>query len=85
MATDQLVNKALKQIDFKIRHNGNGSGSGGESSIKSNLSCHKCGKKGHIKKYCRSKGNGSSGNSPRNYANELPKWFTKKPIVSYNK
>ena len=26
------------------------------------LSRHKCGKKGHIQKDCRSKGNGSSGN-----------------------
>ena len=33
---------------------------------------HKCGKRGHIQKDCRSKGNGSSGNSPKKSKNKLP-------------
>ena len=62
MAIEQSINKALKQVDFKICRNGNGSGSGKGSSARSDITCHKCGKRGHIQKYCRSKGNGSSGN-----------------------
>ena len=49
------------------------------------MTCHKCGKKGHINKYCRSKGNDSSGNPPKKSANELPEWVTKKPLVSDTK
>ena len=52
VAIGQLVNKALKKVDFKSHHSGNGSVSGGGSSAKSNVTCHKCGKKVHIYKYC---------------------------------
>ena len=82
MAINQSVNKALKQVDFKIHRSGNGSGSGGGSSIKT---CHKCVKRGHIKKDFRSKGNGSSGNPPNKSANELSGWVNRKPVVSYTK
>ena len=81
MAIDQLVNKALKKVDFKSRHSVNGSGSGGDSFVKSDMTCHKCDKKVHIKKYCRSKGNVSSGNLPKNFTNEIPKRVTKNPVV----
>ena len=66
------TNKALKQVDFKSRSSGNGSGSEKGSSARSDISCHKCGKNGHIQKDCRSKGNGSSGNSSKSSTNELP-------------
>ena len=46
---------------------------------------HKCGEKGHIKKDCSSTGNGSSGNTPKKYINELPKWVTRKPVDSDTK
>ena len=85
MAIDQSINKAFNQVDFKSHRSGNGSGSGGGSSAKSDMTCHKCGKKVHIKKYCRSKGNGSGGNPPKNSSNKLPEWFTKKPAVSDTK
>ena len=49
------------------------------------MTCHKCGKKGNTQKDCRSKGNGSGGNPPKNSTNELPEWVTKKPIVSDTK
>ena len=62
MAIDKLVNKALKQVDFKSRLIGNGSGSGGGSYFKSNVTCHRCVNKGHIKKDCISKGNSSIAN-----------------------
>ena len=43
--TEQSINKALKQVYFKSRHNGNVSVFGGGSSVKSDVTCHKCGKK----------------------------------------
>ena len=39
-----------KQVDFKSRSSGNGSGSERGSSARSDKTCHKCGKKGNIKK-----------------------------------
>ena len=82
MATKKFINKALKQVDFKKRRSGNNSGSRRGSSARSGITCHKCGKKGHIQKNCRSKGNGSSGNKPKKSTNELPEWVTRKPFVS---
>ena len=72
VAIEQSINKSLKQVDFKIRSSGNCSSSGRGSSARSDGKCHKCGKKGHIQKDCRSKGNGSSVNTPKKSINELP-------------
>ena len=80
--TKKLINKALKQVDFKKRRSGSNSGSGRGSSARSGITCHKCGKKGHIQKNCRSKGNGSSGNLSTKSTNEIPEWITKKTVVS---
>ena len=82
---EQSINKALKQVDFKSLRSGNGSGSGRGSSARLGVTCYKCGKNGHIQKYCRSKVNGSSGNSPKNSTSELPECLTKKPVVSDTK
>ena len=49
MVIGQLINKALKKVDFKSRHSGNGSGSGGGSCTRSYITFHKCGNKGHLK------------------------------------
>ena len=49
---------------------------------RSDITCHKCGKNGHIKKYFRSQGNGSSANPPKNSTNEPPECVTNKPVVS---
>ena len=72
VAIEKSINMALKQDDFKSRHSGNGSGSEKGSFSRSDGKCHKCGKKGHIQKDCRSKENGSSGNTPKKSINELP-------------
>ena len=85
MAIEQLVNKALNQVDFKSHCIGNGSGSGGGSSIKLDVTYHKCGKKVHIKKDCKSKVTRYSGNPLNNSKNELLEWVTKKPVVSDTK
>ena len=86
VAIEQSTNKALKQVDFKSRRSGNGSGSGKGSSARSdNGTCHKCVKKGHIKKDCSSTGNGSSGNTPKKSINKLTEWVTRKPVDSETK
>ena len=85
MSIGKLIKNDLKQVDFKSRHSGNISGSGIRSSASSDITCHKCGKKGHIQKDCRSKANGSNGNSSKKSINELPEWVTRKPIVSDTK
>ena len=84
-AIEQSINKALKHVDFKSRRSGNGSGSGKGSFARSDGKCHKCGKKGHIQKNCKSKVNGSSGNTPKKYINETPEWVTRKPVDSDTK
>ena len=66
MSIEHLVKKYLNQVDFRIPCSVNGSGSGGGPSVKSNMTCHKSGKKGHIQKEYRSKETGSSGNPPKN-------------------
>ena len=79
------IYKDLKGVDFKSRCSGFYSGSVGGSYVKSNVTCHKCDKKGHIQKYCTENVTGSSGNSPNKYTNYLPEWVTKKPVVSDTK
>ena len=85
VAIEHSINKALKQVNLKSRCSGNGSGSGRGSSARSDITCHRCGKKGHIKKDFRSTGNSYSGNTHKNSTNELPEWFTRKPVVSDTK
>ena len=43
--------------------------------------CNKCGNKGHIHKYCMSKGNGSNGDPSKKSINEIPEWLTNKVFV----
>ena len=85
MTIEQTIKKSLKQVDFKRCRSGNGSGSGNRSSARSDMTCHKCGKKFHIQKDCRSKGDGSIGKPPKKSTNELPECVTKKPVVSDTK
>ena len=72
VAIEQPINKASNKFDFKRHRSENGSGSGRGSSARSYITCHKCDKKVHIQIDYRSKGNGSSGNSPKKPTNELP-------------
>ena len=46
----QSIIKALKQVDFKSRRGGNGGCYGGGSSTRSDITCHKCGKRDHVQK-----------------------------------
>ena len=72
MAIENSTNKALKQVYLRSRNRGNVSGYGGGSSERSDMTCNKCGEKGHTMKDCRSEINVSGGNIPKKSANELP-------------
>ena len=47
---EQSINQALNQVDFNSRRSVNVSGSGKGSSARSDITCHKCDKKGHMQK-----------------------------------
>ena len=49
----RLVNKFLKQVGFKIHLSINGNVYGGGSSSRSDVTCPKCFKKGHIRRHFR--------------------------------
>ena len=85
MAIGQSVNKDLKHVDSKSRCSGNVSGSERGSSVKSNVTYHKCDKKGHIQKDCKSKGTDSNGKPTKKSTNNIPEWITKKHVVSDTK
>ena len=50
MAIGNSIDKSLEQVDFKKCNSGNGGGYGGGSSVRLNVICRKCGKKGHFHK-----------------------------------
>ena len=48
VAIEQSSNKTLKQVDFKSFRSGTGSDSRRGLSVRSDITCHNCVKKGHI-------------------------------------
>ena len=71
MEIEKSVNKALNKVDLNSRNIIKVSGSRGGSSSRSNFVFHKCGNKGHLCKYCWSKGNCYSVNPSQNTINNL--------------
>ena len=63
MKIEKSINKFLNQVYFKILHSGNVNGPDGGLSVRSDVTCHKCVKKIHIKRCCKSNVNGSIGDS----------------------
>ena len=49
MEIEDPVKKAVEKVYFKIRHNGKDNNNGVGSSTNSVATCHKCGKKSHMK------------------------------------
>ena len=70
------------KLVFKRRQNEKFNDSGIGSSTNSVATCHKCSQKFHIKIYCRSNINGSDGDLSKRSTRKLPKWVTKKPVIS---
>ena len=71
MAIEKSLNNGLKQVDLNSRKGVNGGGYGGGSYARLNVISHKCGKKGHLQKYCNFKGNGYGENPSQKPLDEL--------------
>ena len=82
MAIEAPVKNIVEKFYFKISDNGKYNNSGVGSSTKSVTTCHKCGKKFHIKRKFISNRNGYDGELSDISTINLPKWVTKKPIIS---
>ena len=82
MAIGYPVNKAVDKVYSKIRHKGKDNIDVVGSSTKSDVTCHNCGKKGHLKINCKSNGNVSNRELSKTSTRKLPKWVTKKPMIS---
>ena len=72
MAIEKLVKKALNQVDFKSRNSVNGIVSVLGSYARSNLICHKCGRKGYFQKDFRSNRIFYKVNSIQNPTGKIP-------------
>ena len=59
------VNKTVEKVYCKIRHKGENNKYGVGSSTKSVVTCHRCGKKSHLKRNCKSNRNVSNGGFTR--------------------
>ena len=82
VANEYPVKKTMEKLYCKIRHKGKDNKSRVGSYTKSVVTCHKCGKKGNLKIDCKSNRNGSSGELFKKSTIKLPKWVTKKSVVS---
>ena len=73
------VNNTVEKIYCKIRHKVKYNKPGVGSSTKSVVTCHNCGKKGHLKSSYKSNRNVSNVELYKTLTIKLPKWVTKKP------
>ena len=74
--------RTVDKVYCKIRHKVKDNKSGVGSSNKSDVTCHNCGKRGHLKRNYKSNRNGSNGELSKTSTRKLPKWVTKKPMIS---
>ena len=82
VAIESPVNNTAEKVYCKTDHKGKDNKSGVGSSTKSVVTCHKCDKRGHMKKNCKSNRNGSDGRIYKISTIKFPKWVTKKPMIS---
>ena len=85
MVIYQSFNKSVKQVDYYSCLNVIFYGYGKREFSRSGVTCHKCRKKGCIKKDYIYNENGSSRDSSQETTRNLPEWVTNKPVVSYVK
>ena len=78
---ESMFNKTVQKSDCKSFQEGKDNTSGVGSSTKSVVTCHKCGKNGHLKGIFKSNRNGSYGQLSKKSTRKLPKWVTKKPVI----
>ena len=82
VAIEAPVNNTVEKVYYKIHHKGKNNKSEVGSSTKSVVTCHKCDKRVHIKRNCKSNRNGSDGGISKISTRKLSKWVTKKPMIS---
>ena len=82
MAIEYPVNKTVEKVYCKIRHKRKDNKFVVGSSTKSIVTCHNCGKRGHLKRNCKTNRNDSNGDLSKTSTRKLPKWVTKKPMIS---
>ena len=77
-AIKEPVKNTANTVYFETPHRGKEN----DSSTKSVATFHTCYKKYHIQRHLKFNRNGSDGDSYETTARDIPKWVTKKPIVS---
>ena len=82
VAIESPVNKTVEKVYCKIRHKGKDNKSGVGSSTKSDVNFCNFGKRGHLKRTFKSNRNGSNWKLSKTSTRKLPKWVTKKPVIS---
>ena len=82
MAIESPVNKTVEKFYCKILHKGKDNKSGVGSSTESDVTCHNCGKMGHLKSNCKSNRNGSNAELSKTSTRNFSTWVTKKPMIS---
>ena len=82
VAIEYPVKKTVEKVYCKIRHKGKYNKYGVGSSTESVVTCHKCGKMGHLKSNCTPNRNGADGGFSKRLTRKIPKWVTKKPMIS---
>ena len=82
VAIGSPINNTVEKVYCKIRHKGKDNKSGVGSSTKSDVNCHNCGKRGHLKRNSKSNRNGSNGKLSETSTRKLPKLVTEKPVIS---
>ena len=76
------VNKTMEKVYCKILQKGKDNKPGVGSSTKSDLTCYNCGKKCNLKINCKSNRNSYIGKFSKTSRRKIPKWVTKKPMIS---
>ena len=82
VAIESPVNKTVDKFYCINRRKRKDNKSGVDSYTKSVVTFHKCRKKGHLKRNLKYNINGSDGGFSTTSTRNLPKWFTKKPVIS---
>ena len=82
MAIESPVNNTVEKVYCEIRHKEKDNKSGVGSSTKSDVTCHNCGKRGNFKRNFKSNRNGSNAELSKTSTRKLPKWVTKRPVIS---
>ena len=71
----------MDKVYCKILHKEKDNKYGVGSSTKSDVTCHNCGKRGHLKRNYKTNRYGFNWDLSKTSTRKLPKWVTKKPMI----